>query len=141
MTTECPDFGGVIRDFKAALPQMETGSEISLPTMGELLAVMHIERGEEIPYKVWAHCHLLMVTEPGEKAVARVCEFSKKTEEWNEVVRGSQGRGYKQAYREQILDLLQTLGRDSIDGRAARRALLKEGAQILMDIRQAEEVS
>ncbi len=140
MTTECPDFGGVTRDFQATVPQMEAELGISLPTVGELLAVMHIECGEEIPYKVWAHCHSLMVAQRGQIAMKRVDEFSKTTQEWIDVVRGGQAEGNKVFYKEQVLNLLQVLGGNSSDGRMTRRALLEEGAQILMDIRQAEEV-
>jgi len=143
MTLERPTFVDLTGDLNATLPQLGAesgeGTGPSLPTVGELLAVVHIECEEKIPNKVLMHCYRLIVDQPGKQALVRATTFLRNTAEWDAAVEKHQGRGYKQPYQEMILYILQTLGEDSIPGREARRALLKEGAQILMDLRQAEE--
>lgn len=129
----------------SAWQEKYSGVEFPLPTIGELMLLEGIGAGEKIPVLIEQHCvSILMHDETCTPAFAaeQTVKLIEAVSEWNEqIIPEGKGEGYKCYTENKVLDILRQIGAETIDNREKRNDLLLEGAQILMDLKQAEKVN
>lgn len=138
-------FANSTEDLAVTIPgwdEQYQGSDFPLPTIGEMMVLMHVQAEEPIQISAAVHCVSMLANDRtmGSAFASELSvKFLRAVIEWNgETVPQGKAAGYKYATSQSILDVLRQIGTGTIDGREKRNDLLLEGMQILTELRKGQ---